>query len=322
MESIYRVLGVPFGFILTLIFGLVQNYGLTLIIFTFLVRLIMVPSAIHQQKGAAKTQRLQPKLRRINERYATTDKRQAAENRQKIQEETQALYAREGHNPMNQGCLPMFIQFPIMFGLIGAIYNPLRYPLDIPEKLIETLVSGLTELNLISGTRGTYMAQVYVVEYIEKLQHLFTADNMFLFEKIRDFNFTFLGLPMGQVPSYSEPSILWIVPILSFLSSFATTFISWLRQRQTNPEMAKNPMMGCMTFGMPLFSLVIAFQFPVGIGIYWTISNLFALGQTLLLNYTHSPKKQIARLLIDETVERRSREENLKLVASKKNNTD
>lgn len=80
-----------------------------------------------------------------------------------------------------------------------------------------------------------------------------------------------------------------------------------LQQRKNNPEMAKNPTMGCMTFGMPLFSLYFTFQFPAGIGIYWIASNVFALIQTVILSFTHSPKKMIAKAMVDETVERRSR---------------
>ena len=74
-----------------------------------------------------------------------------------------------------------------------------------------------------------------------------------------------------------------------------------------------------MTFGMPLFSLYFTFQFPAGIGIYWIASNVFALIQTVILSVTHSPKKMIAKLMVDETVQRRSREENLKRAAQKIN---
>ena len=84
-----------------------------------------------------------------------------------------------------------------------------------------------------------------------------------------------------------------------------------------HPEMAKNPMMGCTAFGMPLFSLVIAFQFPAGAGIYWIMSNIIAFAQMILLNYTHSPKKIIAKMMVEETVNRRSKEENMKRIAQR-----
>jgi len=73
-----------------------------------------------------------------------------------------------------------------------------------------------------------------------------------------------------------------------------------------------------MTFGMPLFSVYFTFLFPVGIGIYWIASNIFAFIQTVVISFTHSPQKMTAKLMIEETIQRRSREENLKRVASMK----
>ena len=95
-----------------------------------------------------------------------------------------------------------------------------------------------------------------------------------------------------------------------------------LQQRKNNPEMAKNPTMGCMTFGMPLFSLYFTFQFPIGIGVYWIASSVIAFVQTVVLNSVFSPKKATTKLLIEETIERRSKEENLKKVAEIKNKQD
>jgi YidC/Oxa1 family membrane protein insertase len=85
MNAIYDILGVPFGFVLKLFFDLVGTNGVSLILFTLFARLLMFPSSIGQQKGTAKTQRLQPKLRKIQEKYKGDNK--------KIQEETQALYS-------------------------------------------------------------------------------------------------------------------------------------------------------------------------------------------------------------------------------------
>jgi len=266
----------------------------------------MFPSSVSQQKGAAKTQRLQPKLRKIQEKYK-------GDNR-KIQEETQALYQREGHNPMNAGCAPMLVQMPIIFGLIGVIYNPLTYALEIPKEYITTLTEAAK--GLFPELAKSRTIQLAVINHIDKLSGLIPEE---FFSKIASFNFTFLGLPLGETPDMKKPSILWIIPILSGITSFASSIYTYLKQKQANPEMYKNPTMGCMTFGMPLFSTYFTFLFPVGIGIYWTASNVFAFAQTVILNYTHNPKKMIAKLMIEETIERRSREENLKLVAERKN---
>jgi len=323
MDYINHLLGIPFGFILKLIYDTVNNYGLSLILFTLFARLIMVPSSFSQQKGTAKSMRLQPKIRKIQAMYKGDNKR--------IQEETQALYKREGHNPMNAGCLPLLITMPILFGLIEVIYKPLTYALDINPDIIAEMVKALPALikttadkTLLKDSgdalKNTRLAELLVIKYIDvfpKLQSLAGSS----FQSIKNFgayDFKFLGFDLGAIPSYKTGfDKLWAIPIISGISSLASGIFSWLKQRQTNPEMAKNPAMGCMTFGMPLFSVYLGFQFPVGIGIYWIASNVFAFVQTVIMSFTHNPNKLIAKLMVEETVERRSKEANLKLVAAR-----
>ncbi len=307
MNAIYDILGVPFGFVLKLIFDAVKNYGVALILFTLFARLLMFPTSIHQQKGTAKTQRLQPKLRKIQEKYKGDNKR--------IQEETQALYQREGHNPMNAGCLPMLIQMPIIFGLIGVIYNPLTYALEIPKEYIDIMAAAIKE-TLPELAKNARTIQLTIIDHISELKGLNIPVDFY--NKIADFNFTFLGLPLGATPDKLHFDKLWAVPILSGITSFATSIFTFLKQKQTNPEMSKNPAMGCMTFGMPLCSTYFTFLFPVGIGIYWIASNVFAFAQTVILSFTHSPKKMVAKLMVEETIQRRSKEQNTKLVAARK----
>lgn len=316
MTELYRILGIPFGYLLTLIYEAVNSYGLSLIFITLFTRLLMIPSSLSQQKGTAKMQRLQPKIRRIQTKYAG--------NQQKINEEMQALYAREGHNPMNAGCLPMVIQMPILFGLIGAIYYPLKYPLALGAADITTLTEAVKALYPKAPDN---QLQLYVVEHIGELVHLVTDGKLAqsVYNTISTFDFRFLGMSLGEKPDFGALAAknyaalaLWLVPISSFLASFATSIFTFLKQRQTNPEAAKNPAMGCMTFVMPVFSLVIAFQFPVGIGMYWTAGSLFALVQTIVFSFTHSPKKLVAKLMVEDTIARRSKEQNTKKVSEMK----
>lgn len=312
MDAIYEILGIPFGYVLRFIFEAVNNYGLALILFTLFARLLMIPTSIYQTKGTVKTQRLQPKIRRINAKYKGDQK--------KIQEETQALYQREGHNPMNIGCLPLAIQFVIIFGLIGVIYHPLKWALALDETTINSLTEIAKTLPDYNAKTDLRTIELFVINHINEISPLALSKGMSagIIERIASFNFTFLGIPLGKIPSIKEPGALWAVPILSGVTSLGTSLFTMLQQRKSNPEMAKNPTMGCMTFGMPLFSLYFTFQFPAGIGIYWIASNVFALIQTVVLSFTHSPKKMIAKAMVDETVERRSREENLKRARAQK----
>lgn len=306
MSFLYSI----FGFLLRALYQWVGNYGLALILLTLFARVLMLPMSIRQQKSTAKMQRLQSKVRKIQQQYAGDQK--------KIQEETQALYSREGTNPMTMGCLPLVLQLPIIYGLIGAIYHPLQYVLDIQPAQIEALTKALSDTLEIT-TKNSRTVELLIIEHIQELAGSVPTD---VFERISSFDFKFLGMSLGQVPSVKHPDVLWLVPILSFLTQMASSVVMFLRQKEQNPEMSKNPSMGCMTFGMPLMSLWFTFQFPVGIGIYWITSSVIAFVQMLALNYIYSPKKATTKLLIEETVQRRSREQNLKRVAQRKNTQD
>ncbi len=303
MSFLYSI----FGFLLRALYQWVGNYGLVLILLTLFARILMLPMSIKQQKSTAKMQRLQSKVRKIQQQYAGDQK--------KIQEETQALYSREGTNPMSMGCLPLVLQLPIIYGLIGAIYHPLKYVLDIPDAQIQTLTKALSGVVEVT-TKNSRTIELLIIEHIKELAGSVPEA---VYAKISSFDFRFLGISLGQVPSVKHPDILWLVPILSFVTQMASSLVMYARQKEQNPEMSKNPSMGCMTFGMPLFSLYFTFQFPVGIGIYWIASSVIAFVQMLALNYIFSPKKATTKLLIEETVQRRSREQNLKRVAERKN---
>lgn len=312
IDSIYAILGIPFGFVLKIIYDTVNNYGVALILFTLFARLLMLPTTITQQKGSAKTMRLQPKIRRINARYGT--------DRQKIQEETQALYQREGYNPMNAGCMPLLIQMPIIFGLIGVIYHPLQYALRIDDASIAALTTAITDYFTSIGREidamGTRTIELTIIENISNLKSCVTsgAITQTVYDKIASFDFEFLGIPLAQTPVFKEFNRLWAIPLLSGLSSLASGIFTLIKQKQQNPEMAKNPSMGCMTFFMPLFSLYFTFKFPAGIGIYWIASNIFAFFSTVVISFTHSPKKMITKIMVEETVQRRSKEANIRRI--------
>lgn len=320
MTGLYETLGVPFGFLLRLIYDSIgfENYAISIILLTLFSRLLMVPSTISQQKGMAKTQRMQAKIRRIQAKYAG--------NQQKIQEETNALYQREGYNPMNAGCAPMLVQFVLLFGLIGAIYYPLsNFLTGVTDAEIGLLAEALSKLETSSTfTNSTHLRELLIIQNINDpaLQNIAGVSQQ-TYEAIKGVNFDFFGLfSLGDVPKGHGISVIWAIPVLSFLSSMATGIYSHIKQKKSNPTMANNPMMGCMTFVMPLFSLYFVVNYPAGIGIYWIASSIFGFLSTVIIGYFYSPKKTIAKLMVEETVQHRSKENNMKLVAERKENHD
>lgn len=300
----------PFGWILSWCYEIVGNYGWSLVLFTVLTRLILLPLSISQQKGMAKQTRLQPKIKKIQQRYAG--------NQQKINEEMNALYQREGANPLGAGCLPLAIQFPIMIGLYGVIYRPLSYVLHLPSETVDTLTAAVQKITGEATGRAANTIELSVINHADEVIASLPNLGADIAEKLQNFDFTFLGVNMAETPDFKVLNLLWLIPVLSGVTSLMTSALSYFRQRKTNPEMSKNPAMGCMSFGMPLFSVYIAFQFPAGIGIYWTMSNLFMFLQTLVIGHTHSPQKVLAKVMVEETIEHRSMENNLKLVVGKK----
>lgn len=322
--AIFEFLYPVFGFIFRIFFDLVKHYGLALLLFTIFTRLILLPSTIKQQKASAKTMRLQPKLRRIREKYQDYNPQ---ERQQKIQQETSALYQREGTSPMGGGCLPLLIQFPILFGLYGVIREPLSYVLNLSKETLNA-ISTATGISPISGTKAGYNQFQAITLIKEKLAAgvtEFEGVSAEAIEQIENFNFKILGIDLGLVPKdifaakdFSLAGILVIaVPIVAGLSQLLTSLVSHIRQKKANPNMENQQMMGCMLFGMPLFSVWIAWSLPVGMGMYWILSSIIAFVQMLILGHIYAPRKTVARLMVEETIYRRSFEKNKKAIAGK-----
>lgn len=325
MQGLYDMLSVPFGFLFRILFSFVDNYGLALIIFSAFFRLILLPSTIKQQKSSAKMVRLQPKLKRIREKYQDYNPQ---ERNMKIQQETSELYQREGYSSMGASCLPLLIQFPVLIGLYGVIRKPLTYVLALSEAAVAAFVEAAGKLELTTGTASAY-AESIVISNLDKILEA-APDLVSKFgaeiEAIRNFDFTILGIDLGNIPSdvYAAAGgitkanlIILAVPVLSGLTSLLTSLLTQIRQKKANPDMQNQQMMGCMMLMMPVWSLYLTWKFPVGMGMYWILSNLLAFAQTLVLGHLYAPRKTIAKLMVEETIYRRSYEENRKNVLSR-----
>ncbi|MBQ8503122.1 MAG: YidC/Oxa1 family membrane protein insertase [Clostridia bacterium] len=310
-----------FGYLFRILFSFVENYGIALIIFTLFFRLILMPTTIKQQKSSAKMMRLQPKLKRIREKYQDYNPQ---ERQQRIQQETSELYQREGYSSMGASCLPLVLQLPILWGLYGVIRQPLTYVLNLSAEAITALTEAATALGITMGTgkhgtATTAYAEPSIISNIEAivegqpdLLSKFAAE----IETIRNFDFNIFGIDLGSIPSaiYSqfgiskESIIILAIPVLSGLTSLLTSVLSQVRQKKANPNMENQQMMGCMMLSMPLMSVWFTWTLPVGMGMYWILSNILAFFQTLIIGHIYAPRKTMARLMVEETIERRSYE--------------
>ena len=301
-------LAIPFSYVLSGLYSLTDRYLLSIFLLTLIVRLLLLPSSIKQQKNSAKQVRLNAKVNKIRQKYAG--------NQQKIQEETQALYQREGFCAANMGCSSLAITMNVMIGLYEVIYRPLSGVLKFSTETVEKLKTALG-IVVDATKKGSTdrMSELHILnkfsENKDKIADILNADQIEALENFKD-NFNIFGIDLSLTPDRSDLSILWIIPILAFLTAMASSIFMYIRQRKQNPDMAKNPAMGCMTFMSPLMSLAFTFMFPAGVGVYWIISNIFAFIQQVALAALYSPKKVIAQQMVDETVVRRSKENNTK----------
>lgn len=298
-------LAIPFGYVLSGLYSLTDSYLLSLIILTVVVRLLLLPASISQQKNSAKQVRLNTKVNKIKQKYAG--------NQQKIQEETQALYQREGFGAANMGCAPLIVTMLVTFGLYEVMYTPIKNVLQFSATKITAIQEALNIVVTKQNERKVQLdilAKLTSPDALEGVKGVNATDIEELFH-LKE-NFMLGSLDLTATPDKSDISLLWLIPVFAFLTSMMSSIFMYFRQRKQNPEMAKNPSMGCMTFMSPVMSLVFTFMFPAGVGFYWIISNVLVFVQQVVLTYVYSPKKVIAQQMVDETVTRRSKENNTK----------
>lgn len=289
------------------------KYFLALIVFTVATRLVLFPLNMKQQKTMAKTTRMQPKIQKIQKKYAgSNDPR----DRQKMNEEMQELYAREGHNPMNMGCGPMLFQMVFLMGIIGIIYYPIEYILGVK---IADNSQAIAEAIGFTTKGGASYFQIdllqnfanYKATLMEQFPTLFTEEKVQAIEAYK--SHMYIGsLDMTQTPHWKDGLIV-IIPILCLVTSLASTVLSTMIQKKTNPAAAQqSSQMLIMMLMMPFFSFYIAFKVSAAVGFYWIISNLVAMVQQLVMAKFFPPKRNVAREMIENTIQRRAREESIK----------
>lgn len=306
-KPLYWLFGVCMEFLLSV---LNNQYFVAIIIFTVLTRLVLLPANLHQQKATAKTARLTPKIQKIQKKYPDP------KDRNKLNQEMNDLYAREGHNPMQMGCGPLIFQLVFLMGIVGIIYYPLSYIIGISN--IGDYADELTKFLESVDYSGNYLqlgilenwAQ-YKDQLIAQMPELFTAERVANIDAFRS-GMYLGGLDMTAIPHWKDGKIV-LIPIFSLLTSLASSGISMLIQKKTNPAMAQQTAsMVAMMLMMPFFSFYITFKVPAAVGFYWIISNVVSLLQQLFIAKFFPPKKSQAKLMVENTIYRRSREENLK----------
>jgi YidC/Oxa1 family membrane protein insertase len=280
----------PFGILLFALNHLVGNYGWALVLFTTIVRILLLPLSIKQHRSMQETQRIQPKLAELQKKYAN--------DKQKLNEETMKLYKEHNVNPMG-GCLPLLIQFPIIIGLYQVIIRPLTYMLNISADKIAALTQQVNEALAAKGQaiiNGARQSEIIIAQNLtpEMLKSIGL-------ENVSLINFNFLGLNLGDTPSlgftrinfelfgqlYSAPFItlspLLLIPILAALTTFLSTKITTALSGSKPQEGSAASTMNTMNMLFPLMTAWFAFTLPAGVGLYWILGNIIQMIQQIAI---------------------------------------
>ena len=268
-----------FGIIIRFIYEMVNNnYLISILIFTFLTKLILFPLTFLQIKSTEKLQDIAPKDKAIREKYKNDEKKQA--------EELSKLYSENKINPLG-GCLPILIQLPIILGMFYIVKQPLTYIIQTPKSEIKTYTAtylGKEESEVTDAEIKTYEIQV-----AEK-------------NNIIDMNVG-LGLNLGQTPSnvFSKEQdkkaspISLIIPILAVVLSFAQTKLM-KNNNNTNVDESAQQMQKSTNLMMPLLSGIISYTMPLALGVYWLFGSLLQILQQMLITYVTNKHKKVLEL--------------------------
>lgn len=288
----------------------IENTGICMILFTFIVNALMIPMQIKQQKFAKMSSVMNPELMAIQAKYKN---KKDQESQQKMSLETQAVYQKYGVSPVS-GCLPMLITLPILFALYRVIYNIPAYVPQvyvIYDNLAKVLqdagvtVSQLADKSYISNPTYVVTQAVKAAKsdagninyYIDVLSQFNSAGWDVLIknhpdltsvitktaEQARKINY-FLGMNIADTPKIKSLSV--IIPVLSIITQYISTKLSMAgtQQQTVNSDNPMGQSMQTMNTIMPFMTGFMCLMFPIGVGIYWIAGNVFRIFQQLCIN--------------------------------------
>ena len=278
MNPLY-ILGWPLGYVMEWIYKLIPNYGWDIILFTLLITVIKIPLQLNQQKSMARMSAFQPMVAEIQKKYRDKPEKQQ-EELMKLQE--------QGYKP-TAGCMPMLVNFLVMFGVIEVVYRPLQRIFHIGAEAITAAGDAMTALGIsfTQVTRDTnIIAQVLAGE--STVTSAFTADQL---NTITEFgqHMDFFGIDLTRVPQYSlaaDNLPLLIFPILAVVTMFISTHIS---MKASGQEMQGS--MKLTMYMMPLMYVFFCFTVPCAFSLYYVISNIVMTVQTQVMRKIYDPEK-------------------------------
>ena len=275
-----------FGYLLNALYTVFNNYGVAIIVFSIILRIILIPITIKQQKTMKKSAKLQEEMKEIQRKYKN--------NPEKLNQETVELYKREKMSPFG-GCFSSIIQLIIILSVFWLVSQPLTYMKKIDVNVINDYKTQLQQ----EGNNQTY-AEIAII-------NRFGAED----ERVR-LNMEFLGLDLSKVPSSNlNDWTVYIIPLLYVISSVGSIKLTnnmnnkkkdkkkaitdgteVLPAEEPNELEAMEAMNKNMMYMLPIMSVFIAFIAPLGLALYWFISNVLMIIERLIIDAVMRHKEE------------------------------
>ena len=292
-----------FGYLLDWLYNVFNNYGIAILIFSVILRVILIPITIKQQKSMKKSAKLQAEMSEIQKKYKN--------NPEKLNQETIELYKREKMSPFS-GCLSSILQIIIIFSVFRLVSQPLTYMKKIDKDLIEKYSNEMKESGY--NANNSYI-QIATIDYAEtkyqeiekQLEQEDVEHKEELKQKQDDYNklrlnMEFLGIDLSKVPTQSlNDWRVYVIPVLYVLTSIASIKITTATQKnkqkksivvsedgenneEVDPTEQMQQMSNSMMYMMPVMSVMIAIVAPLGLALYWLMSNILMIIERLVIN--------------------------------------
>ena len=292
-----------FGYVLNFIYNLVQNYGLAMILFTLVIKLLMLPLSIKQQKTMKKSAKLNQKMQVLQFKYKNDP--------EKLNQEMMKMYKEENMNPFS-GCLGTILQFILLI----SIFYMVRCPLTYMKKLDTNKISNYeVQLQEAQKTVSAAYPEIDLIRESDFLKEINSDDEQV---KDVDLNMNFLGLDLSKIPQQNLSDwTVYIIPILYIISTFVSMKITTSLQQKDKKDKIGDKNIGktienvdinnenkgtsmvkkeeeeydvmeqtnkMMSWMMPIMSVSISLVAPLGLALYWLVNNIAMIGERLVLN--------------------------------------
>ena len=280
-----------FGYVLNFINNFVGNYGLAIILFTVLIKIIMLPLSIKQQRTMKKSAKLQEQIKVLQFKYKNDPV--------KLNREMMDLYKKENMSPFS-GCLSTIVQFILLISIFYMVRCPLTYMERIDKTQIDTYVQQLKDNGM--SVNQAY-SEIDIIRELDYLKEKFPDDQTL--DKI-NLNMNFCGLDLSKIPQQNLGDwTVYIIPILYIISTFVSMRITTSMQKKNKKkdgviditenkdekEEEKNEMEDAMeqsnkmmSWMMPIMSVSISLVAPLGLALYWLVNNVLMIGERLVLD--------------------------------------